>query len=357
MIQKMSRKPYRFISFSYRLICFLLIILPTVGVCGITWNWSKNLISKSADRELVHAARCILDVVRMRYDLVHNYLYQDEQYLRENMTSTGNVLHRLARELELEVARRHISESRAQDILLSLIDDLNERSVFEITVLNQKDRVLLHSMLPDRFDMSQYRWIQQMRKQDSGTLRYNWQYPGESNQIERLAVFRLLEGWRWMLTLESELPDPKDSKFGDQQLQGLNDFITGYHAPSSGYAMILSIDDQTIISHPEFSEGSIEGLPGADEILSQKSGNVTYMDDDGYRWRVGMVSFVPRRWVVAVTAREDLILKDAQDLFLKLLGVSAVGVLIISLVFFRLMRSMMFAALSDTRRTNMLIKK
>jgi len=343
----MSDRPFHFIPASYRLICFLLICIPVLVTLLVSWQWSSQFALEQADRELMQSARSILDVVRTRYDLMHNYLFQEEKYLQENLNSSVTILHRMARELELEAARRKLSDSRAREIFISLVQDMKMSDEVDVLLLDQSDKVIQHSMLPKHFKMANYEWVRKMRERESGLIHYTWQYPGEAHSVDRISAFRLLHGWGWILSLESIVPNPEKSDFADQQIQGLEDYVTGYHSKYNGMAMILSVSDKSIITHPEISEGSIDQISGGPAILEAQNGNLVYEDDDGRRWRTGIVYFVPKRWIIAVTALEEEILKNSSSMILKLSLIASSILLICLFFFYRISRSLVYRSLAS----------
>ncbi|HPQ40157.1 MAG TPA: hypothetical protein PLV45_07255, partial [bacterium] len=101
----MSKRRFRFISRTYTGLVFMLILIPGIASGYMAWRWSVAEALEQSDRELRHAAETILQVVRMRYDLVQNYLFQKEQHLEENLQLGTEIIYRIARELELECAR------------------------------------------------------------------------------------------------------------------------------------------------------------------------------------------------------------------------------------------------------------
>ncbi|MBN1296927.1 cache domain-containing protein, partial [bacterium] len=270
----MSRHRFRFVTMTFRVSMLFLMAIPGVVGIGVAWHMSREFVLDQSDRELHHAATSILHVVRMRYDLVQNYLFQEETYLEANMNTSVDALARMARELELESARNHISDSRAKEVFQALASEAATTGDRQIFLLDETNHVLQHAMLPMGFDMGNYEWVRQMRETESGTVRYTWNYPGESEAGDRMAVFRLLHGWGWLLSVESHIPDPEKSDYADRQIQGLTDFITGYHTPSGGYAMILATEERSVITHPEISGGSIDQIPGADTLLRVRRGAV-----------------------------------------------------------------------------------
>ncbi|HPQ42155.1 MAG TPA: hypothetical protein PLV45_17425, partial [bacterium] len=223
----------------------------------------------------------------------------------------------------------------------------------QIVLLDGNSRVIRHPMLPEGFDMSHYEWVHRMREEESGSLRYTWGYPGESEPVERLTVYRLIHTWNWLLSIEGAIPDPENSDFTDRQIQGLNDFVTGYHAPAGGYAMILSADDNTIVTHPELSGGSTGMVAGAEALFSVRRGNVTYTDSFGWTWHAGIAYFPPKKWHVIVTARSDEILRPANRFAMRLAGVICGLILLVTLIFYRMNRSLIYAAVSQVRKNVM----
>lgn len=349
----MSNRRFRFISTTYRVLVFILILIPGIASGFLAWRWSVARTLDQSRRELHHAAETMMDIVRMRYDLVQNYLFQEEEYLAESLQSAADIIYRAARELELECARQHLSESRAQAIFLAFSEDLAVTSERQIVILDASDRVIYHPMLPEGFDMGHYEWVHRMRETEAGNLRYTWSFPGEPQPVERMAEYRLIHTWNWMLSLEGRIPDPEKSDFADRQIQGLNDFITGYHAPAGGYAMILSGEDGTVITHPEISSGSADRVSGADALLSVRRGNVTYTDAYGIQWEAGIAYFPPKKWHVIVTARTDEILRQTYRFATRLAMVIGALVIVVFLVFYRLNRSLIYAAVSQVRKSNL----
>jgi len=347
----MSSRRFRFVSITYRIIAFLLILIPGIAGAAIAWKWSVEFALDQADRELRQSATAILNVVRMRYDLVQNYLFQEERYLEENLSSTVLIMQRIARELELEGARSRLSEYRAQTVFKAFAGDLSETENHQIVLLDESDRVIQHPLLPARFDMGHYRWVQQMRENEAGILRYTWSYPGEAMEVERMAAYRVIHAWDWIVSVEGRVPDPENSDFADRQIQGLTDFITGYQAPAGGYAMILSAADGTVVTHPESTDGGPQQLAGVDVMLGTRRGNVTYSDSFGFKWRAGVDYFAPRKWNVVVTARNDEILRQTRRLALRLFGVITGMAVLAALIFYRMNRSLIYAAVSHVRKS------
>ena len=117
--------------------------------------------------------------------------------------------------------------------------------------------------------------------------------------------------------------------------------------------MILSVADRTIITHPEISDGSIDLVPGGDKMIKALRGTVSYMDDHGVRWRAGIVYFVPKQWIIVVTAREDEILHNSDDLITRLTMISVLTILLPLYVFYRLNRSLLYTSLTSVRKDSL----
>lgn len=326
-------------------------LLPTFGVIYLTWDWARDLAMRQVEREQQEIASALLDVVRARYDIVQNFQIHREQILRRNQIVLADTLHRTARELELETARKNLPYNRGRDVFLNIVMDLSQKYNYLISVFNTKGEIVYCPMLPKGFDLSENQWVQALLEADSGEIRFSWRYPGEAETMDRILIHRLIHGWGWIITVESMSEDPLSAQFADQQYRGLRDYISNYHAPAGGIAMLLSLENREIIAHPEMREGELDELAGASNLISIRKGAVRYKDNYGFKRKAWVESFSPLQWIIVVTAREDQILADADGIAKKLTGI-AVGLTIITLIiFYRVQRALVFNAL-DRRRTS-----
>ncbi len=314
------------------------------------WKGAREFVIRQAEREYQEIANCILQVVRARYDLVQNELFLEDKKIDDNLAIFSETLIRTARELELETARKNLNIQRAKEVFLAIAKDMTTMGI-QVSVVSIKGMVVYCPQLPEGFDVSEYPWVQRMMENDEGNFRFSWRYPGEVETSDRMIVFRRIHGWDWILFAESHLPNPENNEFTEDQYLGLNDFVTAYHAPSGGYGMILSTTENRIIAHPEMSGGSLDRVPGASKMKSVRKGCISYEDDFGVKWRAGVSYFAPRQWIIAVTAREDEIIKDVRGIFGLLATVSGVLVLFVTIVFYRLQRSLLFTFLAKTRNS------
>lgn len=323
-------------------------ILPAVAIFLGVWTGSRSFVIQQVEREYKEMANCILNVVRARYDMIQNDQYLRDQQTREKLGLVADTLLRTARELQLESGRRNLTVPGARAVFLSIVREVSLQGV-QVSVIDTEGKVAFSHQLPKGFDVSDYPWIRNMIHGVAGNVRFSWQYPGEAAGSERQVAYRLIQGWDWILYTESSMNFSENSDFADQQYQGLTDFISAYHAPAGGYAMILSAADGRIISHPEMSGGSLDQLPGADRMISVRQGNVTYEDSYGVRWRTGLAYFAPKQWIIAVTGREDQILKEIKAIIYGLQVAAGIVILIVLLIFFRMQRAMLYAFKSKTR--------
>ncbi len=346
----MSKKRFRFISVSYKLISFILIILPAIGIFLTMWKGAREFVIRQAEREYQEIANCILHVVRARYDLVQNELFLEDKKIDDNLAIVSETLIRTARELELETARNNLNMQEAKEVFLAIVKDTTTMGI-EVSVVSIKGLVVYSPQLPKGFDVSEYPWIQRMMENDKGNFRFSWRHPGEAEITDRVIVFRRIQGWDWILFAELQSLNHEKNEFTDHQYLGLNDFVTAYHAPAGGFGMILSITDNRIIAHPEMSGGSLDQVPGVNKMKSVQKGSVFYEDDFGVRWRAGVSYFAPRQWIIAVTAREDEIIKEVRGIFNLLAAASGILVLFVVIVFYRLQRSLLFTFLAKNRNS------
>lgn len=345
----MRRHRFRFIPGTYGILSFILILLPTIGVSYLAWDLTRESAIRRVEREQKEIATALLDVVRARYDVIQNYQFHKEQGLRKNLTLLADTLHRTARELELETARRNLSLNRAQDVFLNIIADLSQKQNYLISVINTKGETIYCQMLPKGFDLSDNPWIQSMLETDAGEVQFAWRYPGEAEMADRILIHRLIHGWGWIVAVESVIEDPLSKQFADLQYRGLQDYISSYHASAGGIAMILSLEENRIIAHPEMRSGSLDHIPGISKMTVARSGAIRYRDEYGFNRKAWIEYFSPLQWIIVVTAREDQISYEADRMVKKLAGASAVFGLLTLLLFYRIQRAMVYRAMSRRR--------
>ncbi|MGB3974955.1 MAG: cache domain-containing protein [bacterium] len=343
---------FRFITKAYRVASFLLMVLPTIGVSYFAWDWAREVSVRQVEREQREAASALLDVVRARYDTIQNFLVQREQFLRKNQAALVDTLYRTARELELETARKNLSFNRGQEVFLNVIMDVSQRHSYLISIFNTKGEIVYCPMLPKGFDLSENQWVQAMLGTDSGEVQYSWRYPGEAETMDRILTHRLVEGWGWIIVVESIKEDPLSVQFADQQYRGLRDYIAGYHAPAGGIAMILSLENNEIVAHPEIRGGALDTLAGASKLISTRKGVVRYKDDYGFKRKAWVEYFSPLQWLIVVTAREDQISVDADGIVKKFVGVAVGLTIVILFLFYRLQRVMVFDVMTRRRSSD-----
>ncbi|MBN1880461.1 cache domain-containing protein [bacterium] len=344
----MSKRRFRFISNAFRIFSFILIILPSAGILLFVWNGAKWFVLQQTEREYTEMANCILNVVRARYDLIQNDLFLKEQHARENLDLITDTLLRTARELELESARRNLSTQRAKDIFIAITRDIAMQGL-EVSVIDTDGDIVFCQQLPTGFNVSDYPWVQNLMEEDTGSFRFSWRYPGEAMESDRLLAYRLIHGWNWILYAESRVLSSETNEYADLQYQGLTDFISAYHAPAGGYAMILSVADNRIVVHPERSGGTLDDLPGVDRMIAVRKGSLSYVDAFGVNWRAGVSYFAPRQWIIAVTGREDQIINEVKGRLRIIAGAASAMIFLVLVVYFRLQRALLYSFKSKTR--------
>jgi hypothetical protein len=345
----MRRYRFRFISGTYGIVFVILILLPAAGVSYLAWDLTRDSAFRRVEREQREIAGALLDVVRARYDIIQNYQFHKEQALRKNLTVLADTLHRTARELELEAARRNLSLGRAQDVFLNIVTDMSQKQNFQISIIDTKGETVYCPMLPKGFDLFDNPWIQTMLETDAGEVQFTWRYPGEAEMSDRILMHRLIHGWGWIIAVESVMEDPLSDQFADHQYRGLQDYISSYHASAGGIAMILSPDENRIIAHPEMRSGSLDNIPGISKMTAARSGAVRYRDEYGFNRKAWVEFFSPLKWIIVVTAREDQISYEADRMVKKLAGVSAGLGFLVCLLFYRIQRAIIFRAMSRRR--------
>jgi hypothetical protein len=352
----MNKQRFRFISLSFRIVSFILILLPAIGTSFIAWKWCKEYTFQQVEQQQKEISTSILDMARSRYDLTQNYMYYSEQALRNNLTTTADILHRTARELELETARRNLPLHRAQTVFLNIVSDMSQMKSHNVSVFSDTGKIVYSSLLPEGFDMSEHPWVQTMLEDDRGEFQFSWRYPGEADSAERIMVYRLIHGWKWIVSAEDLITTPLIESYTDRQYQGLTDYIAGYHAPAGGFVMIIDANNRDVIAHPELQTESNEKIPGISKIVNARRGSIVYQDEAGNNYRAHVEIFLPFRWVIAVTAQDDQILYQARGIRRKLIATTLILGVLIMILFYRLQRAILYRSISQRRYSDIEIQ-
>ncbi len=352
----MSKQRFRFISVTFRVLSFVCIITPAVGISILAWIWCRDYTLQQIDQQQSEIAVSILDMVRSRYDLNQNYLYSREQTLRSNLELTADILHRTARELELETARRNLPLHRAQAVFLNIISDMSQKNTSNLAVFSSTGKIVYSSRLPEGFDMSEHPWMQKIIEDDRGSFQFSWRYPGEAELAERLMVFRLIHGWNWIIGVEGLIETPLTEYYTGLRYEGLIDYISSYHAPAGGFVMIVDSNTRDVIAHPELKTVSQDRIRNVFHVASARRGSMTYQDDAGNVYRAHIEIFMPYQWIIAVIAQEDQILHQARNIQKKLVATSIILGLAIMIIFYRIQRAMLYSSISQRRYSDIEIQ-
>ncbi|MBN1551091.1 Cache 3/Cache 2 fusion domain-containing protein [bacterium] len=333
----MAGNKIRLIPWSYRIIMASLTVVVFIVSFVLVFYRLKPIFLFKASESLVQSAGELRNLARQRHDLIRIYQIQDENQLRLRLQDVSDFIADVSRQVELAAARRTIHLTDARNLVLQAVVTGNFGNAAYGYIIDESGMVIYHPLLPEKFDLSRYHFIQRILARHEGVERYTWKVPGDPEERERMVAFRTLYSWDWVLCVEVPLADALDQSFEAQQLTGFYEFIRSARLRWRGYYALVSEDGQCL-AYPTSMSTDITKIDGGAEILACREGVCSYKDAMGRRWWAGVAYFKPRGWILAATALEDDILESYRGLQIQLaLALTAMWVVLL-VVLFHVMR-------------------
>ncbi len=306
----MSKSRVRIVPFPFILGIWLAIIVPVILVAGYQIHQIRETATQKGFKDLRKSALHYRDLARQRYDLIQLYRFQEEMCFQERLRQMTELIVAVSRQAELESVRKKVRRDVAKELVLQTIANLKFGGLGYGFVLTGSGVVKTHPYLPDGLNISSYPYVAEMLEQKEGSTRYWWKHPGESQEMERLVTFQTIHAWDWVLCIAVPISELKDGAFEVQQWDGFFDYVKSARLNIRSDAMIVSREGR-IVAHPECSpEFDGDEPAGIKEILNTRTRTCTFRDELDRIWYAGVTEFVPKRWVIAVAARESEILKE-----------------------------------------------
>ncbi|GEM_PF-5250975 len=327
---------------------FRLALLSTIGIAiGVVAFSSYEQMRRNHLREskplLLQSSFLIRDLARQRYDLIRNYQFQEENHFHLRLAEIADLVASFSRSLDYLASRGAVNRTVAQNLINQTILEQHFSDIGYAYILSPEGLIVTHPKLPRDFDLSGYQFVKEMLSRKNGVIRYWWKNPGEIQSRERLAVYRTLDAWNWIIVFAIPLTDIRNTSFEEQQLEGFFDHIEALRLKWRGYVVILS-DEQEVIAHPTHDLASMDRVPGAAEILNCRDSVCSFKDLDGSDCWAGVSYFQPWGWRIAVVASESEILLETQSVGRRLAGYALlVAIIAITLVVILSRRALLHA--------------
>ncbi len=338
--------PFRFSRLIPRRFRFaiLAIIVISIGVIAFAaYDQMRSNHLRESKPVLLQTASLIRDLARQRYDLIRNYQYQEENHFHLRLAEIADLVASFSRSLDYLASRGAINRTIAQNLINQTILEQHFSDIGYAYILSPEGLIVTHPKLPRDFDLSGYQFVKEMLSRKNGVTRYWWKNPGEIQSRERLAVYRTLDAWKWIIVFAIPITDIRNTSFEEQQLEGFFDYVEGLRLRWRGYVTILS-DEQEVIAHPMHDLASLEHVPGAAEILNCRDSVCSFRDLDGSVCWAGVTYFQPWGWRIAVVAPESEILREIQPVGHRLVGYAVlIAILAITLVVITSRRALLHA--------------
>lgn len=339
----------RLIPHRFRL-SILAIIVTSIASLAL---WVNIRIQQSCLKEaqpiLLQASSQLRDLARQRYDLIRSYQFQEENFVQQRLSETADLISALCRSLDYIASRGALNRSVAQNLINQTMLNAGISEIGYAYILSLDGHIISHPKLPHDFDLSTYLFFKEMLSRKNGNIRYWWKNPGETQSRERLAVYRSIESWSWIIVLAVPITDVRNTTFEDQQLRGFYEFVKSLRLRWRGYAVILS-DDQQVIAHPTHDLQTVDLVPGAVEMLASRESNCSFIDPEGKKWWAGVSYFQPWGWRIAVTAPEEEILSESRKIRNELIAFALLIIVIASVLVAMVSRRAIFHALHTARK-------
>lgn len=294
-------------------------LLAVAGTATYSYMGMRRVMDREVQSRVEDTAQSIQTVVRLAADLsVTSYLRAVSEKALD-IVSTYGALARTGRMSEEE------AKAQAARMLLAL----RVGTSGYVYVIGSTGVMQVHPQVPlVGQNLSNYTFVQEQLRRQSGYIQYEWRNPGESRRRPKALYMVRYEPWDWIISASAYRDEFRDLV----DINAFKDTVLSFRIGETGYAYMLTGGGELLI-HPwrdehtgqDWRDGS--GRRFVQEMLERREGRIRYTwknpGDGSFREKVAAFTYMPEYdWIVVASGYMD----ELQAPVLELRNVTMVAV-------------------------------